>query len=228
MTIRMIRTLLSILLFVLLFWPSQAFSEVYQPSAPVFVKTQVLKISDEKDAPDMKIWRVVAEVSDQSGEKELSIYSQNAQKPICRITFSYTGQIAKTDIAGAQGNILQKDDFLAVPGYPAPCDILPQALITSNASEASASFQIQRDISGQKFMDEICINSFPISIHAAGTKGWLKGAARDYSGMLRVVKAVNCRSGKLVSLQVWPVGGSWWFYEQTPYRKSWQIASPGE
>jgi hypothetical protein len=34
---------------------------------------------------------------------------------------------------------------------------------------------------------------------------------------------VTDEKGRLVVRQLWPAGGAWWIYEETPLRRSWLI-----
>jgi hypothetical protein len=35
--------------------------------------------------------------------------------------------------------------------------------------------------------------------------------------------AVSDEKGRPVVKQLWPAGGSWWLYEETPLRRSWLV-----
>lgn len=224
MKIRTLRSFGFLFLAVLLF-PCLSVSAVYQPRPMVYIKTQVLEPLSEPGGPSSRIWRVASERLSQGGGVSISFFPKESQSPFCRVNLSAAGQIVDSEIPGAAGNVLKKPDFFFLPGYPAPCDIFPHNILVSDNPEASASFKVQRDIGGERFVDEICINTRPVSVQEAGANGWLKEFTPDSSDSLRVVEAVNCRSGRLISLQVWPQGADWWVYEETPYRRSWQIGN---
>jgi hypothetical protein len=61
-----------------------------------------------------------------------------------------------------------------------------------------------------------------ISMEDARNKGWLK-YNKDVKGELRLIKAVNLRTDELMVQQLWADDGPWWIYEETPYRRSWQV-----
>ena len=222
MKIRMLLSL-SCLLLALLLCPSLPVADVYHPQTPVYIKSQALKLSGEPGEPSIRIWRVASESLSQDGGMSIFFSPKESQSPLCRVDLSAAGEVIDSEIPGAAGNVLKKPDFLFVPGYPAPCDFFPQALLHLETAEASASFKVTRKIGGERFVDEICIQTRPVSAQKARANGWLKASTPDVSGPLRLVKAVNCRSGRLISLQVWPTDADWWVYEETPYRRSWQI-----
>lgn len=199
----------------------------------VVVRTEVFSQrgeAGEKDVPDPRTWRIDCRSEQQSQARVLSFYPENAEEAFCRIGISATGELLSSRIPGARGNVLEAEGLLLVPGYPAPCDILPQKLLAPDAPDAPdapLSFTIQRTIGGERFADEICVSSRRISAAAAEEKGWLKIPADDISASLHLVKAVNCRSGELVCQQLWQPEGGWWLYEETPHRRSWRIETPG-
>ncbi|MFP4533530.1 MAG: hypothetical protein ACLFNS_12685 [Desulfobacterales bacterium] len=207
----------------LLLWPALAFSFAYQPHTPVYVKTQNFSPSGEAADNGHQIWRVVPEKNPESRAVKVSFYPEESSDSFCYMEFSGTGRILDSNLPGGSGNILHKPDFLFASGYPAPCDIFPRSMLALERPEASESYKVQRDIGGERFVDEVCIQMQPVSLDEAAANGWIKGDAPDVSGSLRVVKAENCRSGRLISLQVWPEGADWWVYEETPCRQSWQI-----
>ena len=222
MKIRMAKPF-SFLFLVFLLWPFSAFSFSYQPQSTIYIKTQILSSSGETPDSEARTWRVASGSVPQAAAARVSFFSENASNPFCHIKLSAAGQILDSELPGAAGNVLQKPGVLFVPGYPAPCDIFPHSMLFPDTPEAAATFQVQRDIGGQKFVDEICIQTSPVSVAEARANGWLHESTQNLPDALRVLKAVNCRSGRLISLQLWPASGDWWIYEETPYRRSWQI-----
>ena len=206
-----------------LFSPFMAFSFVYQPPAPLYVKTQALPPTGETVKPSHRIWRIISKKGGEPQSMQVSFFAIESAPAFCYINLSDAGRILDANLPGGAGNILQTPDFLFASGYPAPCDIFPRTMLASGSLEASESYKVRRDIGGERFADEICIRVLPVSIDEAADNGWIKEAAQEGVSSLRVVKAVNCRSGRLISLQVWPEGATWWIYEETPYRRSWQV-----
>mgnify|MGYP006293254243 FL=1 len=207
---------------VLLLLPYLAFPFSYQPQTPVFIKTQILLASGNANPSEARIWRIVIEKKGQSGAL-ISFFYEKSESSFCWIKLSEASQILDLELPGAAGNILQKNNFLFVPGYPAPCDIFPLQSSNWTAADGPVSYEVQRNIGGQRFVDKIRFQSRLVSVQEASTKGWIRKPAVNLTGVLHVFKAINCRSNQLICLQVWQSGADWWVYEETPYRRSWQI-----
>jgi hypothetical protein len=50
---------------------------------------------------------------------------------------------------------------------------------------------------------------------------WIRVEDPGKAGLIMV--AVTDEKGRPVVKQLWPADGSWWFYEETPLRRSWLI-----
>ena len=118
-----------------------ALSIAYSPQATVYVKTQVLSSSGKADDSEARIWQITSDSQAQSGAY-LSFFPENGNTPFCQVRLSATGQFLDSQLPGAAGNALQTPEFLFVPGYPAPCDIFPSALLNSAKADASVSYEV--------------------------------------------------------------------------------------
>lgn len=204
---------------------AQTSASVYQPGEPVYVQTQLQADSGEEQGPTIRRWRIETEGGAAKGDSAgLVVFPADSNQPICRVLLDPAGDIRDADISGISDNLLLKKDLLIVPGYPAPCDILPvRRLMAGEGASGSLAYKVRRRIGGQVFADNLIVKIRPISFADASASGWLEHFRKGKASDIQVIEAVNQRSGEQLSLQLWQPGAEWWIYEETPYRKSWRV-----
>ncbi len=189
----------------------------YRPDGTI----QILSEYSGIDAPNpsgTRHWTVIP-VTTTDGKVTMGFYLKDAspQQAICQLTFAATG----SDRIQWQGieNISPKisdDGFLLVPGFPAPCDVLPVGDISEQGL-----YQDRNEAGGSVFVKSYQVTTRPVTPAEAVDSGWINDTMPDV-GALVMVTATDKR-GETVVRQLWPVNGAWWIYEETPIRRSWRI-----
>lgn len=141
------------------------------------------------------------------------------QEPICDVSFltfpAGQGQILWKGLAQVQTRS-STNGLLVIPGFPAPCDILPV--------EEEGCGKIYREetrAGGRLFKKWYRVICTEVSPEQALDNGWIKSDVADPCNlqMLTVVDGHDC----LIVRQLWSRGGAWWLYEETPLRRSWLV-----
>ena len=105
--------------------------------------------------------------------------------------------------------------MLLMGGFPVACDILP---LHQEASEKTYS---EKTKAGERtFVKSMAIRREDISSQKARREGWIRG--EDVDGKLLLFTAED-DDGELIVRQLWSETGSWWLYEETPFRQSWRV-----
>ena len=107
--------------------------------------------------------------------------------------------------------------ILLVPGFPAPCDVLPVGAQDSG----SGVYEEKSEAGGRVFSKSYRVSFAAVSVGEAKSMGWIRAEDPGKAGLIMV--AVTDEKGRPVVKQLWPADGSWWLYEETPLRRSWLI-----
>lgn len=121
-------------------------------------------------------------------------------------------------VSGIHRNRQAKGDKIVLSwGFPVPYDYLSpfddsinEAVVKKQAGGVTFSHMVTRDIRNIGIDEALSENM--IDPNTANTL---------CSERLRLITVE--RNGNLVVRQLWPEGGSWWLYEETPNRKSWLV-----
>lgn len=204
--------------------PSFVQAAAYQPGEPLTILTRLKSTGSAGETPSVHQWQVMPEKTSAQGSVTLSFFPRNSGVSIAQLDLSAQGIVRSARISGVSANRYKKEDLLIIPGYPAPCDILPVRRIFQQQREGPPlRFPVKRRIGGQVFADELAIRLSPVSTEEAVSQGWLKHSANDIPMDLYAVEAVNLRKDQVLSMQLWQPGADWWLYEETPSRRSWRV-----
>lgn len=108
------------------------------------------------------------------------------------------------------------DGLLFNPGYPVPCDVIP----FEKASDGD-SYTIKSEAGGRTFLKTYTIKIEMVDKKTAKAKEWLRIDMIEDKGLQMVT--MTDERGKAVIRQLWPIGETWWVFEETKNRRSWRI-----
>jgi hypothetical protein len=213
----------SIFALLLLVCAAGLFFSVPAPAFPDSTAETFVIVTDtqpDPKAPDLAdtvFWTVVRERKG-AHSHAVSFYPEDSSEAICRILISgsqieWTGDIFSS-------NILHQDDLFVAPGFPVPCDVLPAELIAGSVEQKH--YDIRRSAGSRSFLEQVTVSFFDVTVPEALEKQWLRENSADHLN-LRMVRAVHERTGELIVQQLWLEGGTWWVYEETPYRRSRRV-----
>ena len=190
----------------------------YRPVAALSILSEY-PASKDSTPPHTQVWKVVPEV-DSDGVVVLRFLLEASMDSgtICELRLPPPGTDGEIQWKGV-GKSGQKigTGMLLVPGFPAPCDILP---VSQGAS--GSTYEERIEVGGRVFSKRYRVSFAAFSIGDAKAKGWIRAEETGATGLIMV--AVTDESGRPVVKQLWPAGGgSWWLYEETPLRRSWLI-----
>lgn len=186
----------------------------YRPVAAVSMLSEYAPLTTS--APlKTRFWRVTPEAGP-GGATILRFFPETSvQAPaLCELRIFTTGEIQWI----AAGTAEQKNSgtgLLLAPGFPAPCDVLPVG-----RAQDGAAYEEKVEAGGRVFLNRYRISVETVSAGEARAKGWIR--IEDADGAL-VMITVTDQKGRRVARQLWPAGGTWWLYEETPLRRSWLI-----
>ena len=213
----------------MIFTPCPAGSFPYQPTETIRIMSESATDFNKSQTPDVHTWQVVPDPRQPDGALALSFFSEKSDSRLCRLVLSPSGAILDADIAGINSNmIIRKEDLLLIPGFPAPCDILPfQRMSRENAGDNASVpqlYPIKRSAGAQAFVDTLEIQTEGVPYEIAKANGWIKTTRNvEPAGLLQMLKVVNQRTGEVVSMQLWAADADWWIYEKTLFRQSWRL-----
>jgi hypothetical protein len=198
------------------FIPAIAGALPYQPEEPVDIITQP---ADTMHGPAFIQWRVAPEAQ-QKGASGIAFFREGAGQAICRLVFSGP----TTDISWEGMEIppktIQTGDLLIVSGVPVPCDVMPVVELFS--ADEPKEYEARTSAGGRTFVERIQVSSAPVGVEEARNNGWIKFNVGK-KDTLRLIKAVDLITDELMVQQLWSDDGSWWIYEETPFRRSWRV-----
>jgi len=136
------------------------------------------------------------------------------------LKFFASGSEVSWEGPGSSGKQLQGASLYIIPGASIPMDVLPVNRLLSGSEPAA--YEVRSRAGGRAFVDRIRVSARFVNKAEAMRNGWLQSAAGAPSG-LHMLEAVDQESGRLIVKQLWASGSAWWFYEETPFRLSWQL-----
>jgi hypothetical protein len=204
-------------LFALLALSSECRAFYYRPAAALTILSEYAAHNDSAP-PRTQIWTVVPEAG-KDGAVTLRFFKGEAVggEVVCTLTLPSSvsaGEIVWQGL-GKSGEKRSGTGLLLLPGFPAPCDVLP-----AGGNDSGAVYKENVEAGGRIFSRSYRIDFNGFSIGEAKAMGWIK--KEPAVSELTMVTATDER-GRLAVRQLWPAGGSWWIYEETPTRRSWLI-----
>jgi hypothetical protein len=190
-----------------------------------FLPESRIKIVSEYSASDGSVhvhsqaWEVVPEVAP-DGRYVLKFYSaaSGSAAPLCELKIPVHGGVDEIEWLWPERDRkkISTNGLLIVPGFPAPCDILPV-----DQNEQNKTYEDRIQAGGRVFLKRYRVFYKGVSLEEAKKNGWLRKAI-DEPADLQMITVVDERD-HLVVKQLWPAEGSWWIYEESPYRRSWSV-----
>ncbi len=170
--------------------------------------------------PHTQVWKVVPQAGS-DGATLLRFFLEAAADGIARCELRLpppgaAGEIQWTGIGGT-GQKKSGTGLLLVPGFPAPCDVLP----VDQQQDSGRAYEERSEAGGRVFSRSYRISFAAFSVGEAKAMGWIRVDDPGNRGLVMV--AVTDEKGRPVVKQLWPADGSWWLYEETPLRRSWLI-----
>jgi hypothetical protein len=189
----------------------------YRPAAALSIVSEYTALSSAR--PHSQVWKVVPETGP-DGATLLRFFLEASSEAVvlCELRLpppGATGGIQWTG-AGKSGQKKSNAGILLVPGFPAPCDVLPV-----DALDNGKVYEEKAEAGGRVFSKSYRVSVVPLSIGEAKAAGWIRVENRGGEGLIMV--SVADEAGRLVVKQLWPADGSWWLYEETPLRRSWLV-----
>ncbi|MFP4307065.1 MAG: hypothetical protein ACLFRG_04305 [Desulfococcaceae bacterium] len=206
---------LAVLLLTNFLFASPLFAIPYHPAGPVHFVTE---FSTQGKTATPQEWRVFP-VRGASGEFVLRFRHGTAPAdapPFCEVTFvEKDGEtsIEWTAVGGVKRE--GQNGLLVMPGFPVPSEVLP-----IRQEEPEKSYSVESAAEGRVFLQEYTVRWETVEVETAEGEGWLRVSAPDSLRMVRLEDADE----QLVTRQLWAEDGTWWLYEETPFRRSWRIS----
>jgi hypothetical protein len=166
--------------------------------------------------PHSRMWKVVPE-SGSSGASILRFFTDISAETaaVCELRLPSPGSLGDIYWEAKSGQKKIVSGILLLPGFPAPCDVLPISLRESKVYEEKS------EAGGRVFSRSYRVTFEAVSVAEARSMGWVKVENTGQAGLIMV--AVTDGKGRPVVKQLWPADGSWWIYEETSLRRSWLI-----
>ena len=190
----------------------------YRPDTSITIISQYP--ADTASSPaQTQVWKIVPEtLPGGSVRLDFSLETSGTLTAVCELELSGTGRNGGIRWRGIGKDIEKVSDngFLLMPGFPAPCDVLPV-----NDPGEGYVYQDRNEAGGSVFIRKYQVTVRSVGLPEATANGWLDENTPDFSGLV-MVTAVDQR-GETAVRQLWPVDGSWWIYEETPQRHSRRV-----
>jgi hypothetical protein len=190
----------------------------YRPAAALSIVSEYAAFNDSAP-PHTQVWKVVPEVgSDGAWILRFFLEASTEAVTVCELRLPSPGAAGEIRWKG-MGKPGQKKSgagILLLPGFPAPCDVLPVG-----RGDSGGVYEERIEAGGRVFSKSYRVSSSGFSVGEAMAMGWIR--AEDPGGTGLIMVAVTDEKGRPVVKQLWPADGSWWLYEETPLRRSWLI-----
>jgi hypothetical protein len=190
----------------------------YRPTAAVSLLSEYTASKDSAP-PHTQVWKVVPEVGP-DGASILRFFLEASAEaaPVCELRLPSPGAAGEIRWEG-MGKTGQKKSgagILLLPGFPAPCDVLPVG-----RGDGDRVYGERIEAGGRVFSKSYRVSFAAFSVADAKATGWIRTEDPGKAGLI-MVTVIN-EKGHPVVKQLWPADGSWWLYEETPLRRSWLI-----
>lgn len=190
----------------------------YRPAEAVCILSEYAAFNDSAP-PRTQVWNVVPEATP-DGAATLRFFPEAAARAdaVCELYLSPSGSAGEIRWKGIGKSAEKRSEtgLLLIPGFPAPCDILPVG-----EKDEGRVYQEKTQAGGSVFIRRYLVSTEVFTVTEAKARGWIKGEESGISGLIMVT--VTDEKGRLAVRQLWPADGSWWLYEETPLRRSWLI-----
>ena len=187
----------------------------YHPTVPITIETEAHGL-DAKNPGLIRLLIHTRLINDRRETVFATLNDPENTRPISIITFSDTIPV------GVQKNPASSvktftDSLYFATGYPIPLDILPVSQDTG-----TKEYYNTRSVGGRTFKQKVVVTITILTVEEATSKGWIQlQPGLDPQIQLRLFTATT--TDKLLSRQLWSDDSEWWFYEETPFRRSWRI-----
>jgi hypothetical protein len=190
----------------------------YMPTAALSILSEYAAMNTSAP-PHTQVWKVVPEVAP-DGSSILRFFQEaSAEAPVvCEVRLPPPGAAGEIQWKGVGRSGQKKSGvgLLLLPGFPAPCDVLPVG-----RGDSGRVYEERTEAGGRVFARSYRVSVDAFSVDVARAKGWIRAEDPGKAGLIMV--AVTDDKGRPVVKQLWPADGSWWIYEETPLRRSWLI-----
>jgi hypothetical protein len=190
----------------------------YRPAAALSLLSEYTALNDS-EPPHTQVWKVVPEAGPDGGSiLRFLVEASPEAGAVCELRLPSSG--AAGDIQwkglGKRGEKRSGTGMLLLPGFPAPCDILPVG-----RGDRGGVYGERAEAGGRVFSRSYRVSFAAFSVADAKAMGWIRLDDPGTAGLIMVTVADD--KGRPVVKQLWPADGSWWLYEETPLRRSWLI-----
>lgn len=207
--------LLAVVILTNLLFAEPLLASPYHPPGPVQLVTE---FSTQGKTANTQEWRVFP-VQGASGNFVLRFRHGTAPAdapPFCELKFVEKNGDTAIEWT-AVGGVTRKgqNGLLVMPGFPVPSEVLPV-----RQAEPEKTYSVESTAEGRVFLQEYTVRWETVEAETAESEGWLRVAAPESLRMIRLENADE----QLVTRQLWAEDGTWWLYEETPFRRSWRIS----
>jgi hypothetical protein len=209
----MIKRLLPFILAGILLFSGAAFADVF----PIEVRSQYYDSRTASWGTGV-IWKF-----EQVEEGTVSVTQSGSDERLVLLQYDKNGhlirieQLIKTGGRTVRMNKPATGPVVLSDGFPVPYDYL------SPHEDGVKEVVTKKMAAGVTFSSKSRRETAVISVEQAVAESMVDGQqARKFFGKdLKLVKVV--KGQEVLVRQLWPEGGSWWVYEETPMRRSWRI-----
>lgn len=176
----------------------------YRPAAALSIVSEYAALKDSAP-PRTQVWKVVPQVGP-DGASILRFFLEASAEAvtICELRLPSPGIAGEIQWKG-MGKTGQKKSgagLLLVPGFPAPCDILPIGF-----QAGGEVYEEKVEAGGSVFLRRYRVSFDPFSVGQAKAMGWIRVEDPGSTGLIMVT--VTDDRGRPVVKQLWPADGSW-------------------
>jgi hypothetical protein len=190
----------------------------YRPAAALSIVSEY-SVSKGSAPPHTQVWKVVPEAG-LDGASILRFFLEASEKSValCELSLPIPGTTGEIRWAGMGRSVQKKSGagILLVPGFPAPCDVLPVG-----QEDGGAVYEERSEAGGRVFSKSYHVALKAFSVSEAKAMGWIRVEDPGITGLVMVT--VTDGKERPVVKQLWPADASWWIYEETPLRRSWLV-----
>ena len=200
----------------LMLFAGECLAVPYRPAAALSIQSEYSAVKSPA-RPHTQVWKVVPETApDGATLLRFFLEASTEAAPLCELRLPPPGAAGEIQWAGKTGQKKSGAGILLVPGFPAPCDVLPVG-----TQDSGTLYEEKTEAGGRVFSQRYRVSSAAVDIGEAKTMGWIR--AEDPGGAGLIMVSVRDEQGRPVVKQLWPADGSWWLYEETPVRRSWLV-----
>jgi len=190
----------------------------YRPATALSLLSEYTALNDSAP-PRTQVWKVVPEVGPDGGSILRFLVEVSPEAgAVCELRLPAPGTAGDIQWKGMgkRGEKKSGAGILLLPGFPAPCDVLPVG-----QGDRGGTYGERIEAGGRVFSKSYRVSFTAFAVADAKAMGWIRGEDPGAAGLIMV--AVTDEKGRPVVKQLWPADGPWWLYEETPLRRSWRI-----